>query len=246
GRIYPHIALSPVITLSEDAKSAKARWRIIAMLGGFGGSASFVRGVYENAYVVEDGAWKVQEIAFFNQVSGRYGDSLRPTVGGELDTPSTAFHYEPADVGALAIVGADARARSLASATFDALAASLGALEPKVAQLAAENAVLNLQNAYGYYVDRKLWDDVADLFADGGTLEIGQSGVYVGRESIRRGLDRFGPAGLREGEVNDYILLQPIVTVAADGATAKAPGVYLGPTGPVGPTAGRPRGASDN
>src|SRR5690606_36134101 len=137
----------------------------------------------------------------------------------ELDAPSTAFHYAPADVGALAAVGADAPSSSAASATSDALATSLSALEPKVEQLTAEYAVLNLQNAYGYYVDRKLWDDAADLFADGGTLEIGQSGVYVGRESIRRGLDRFGPAGLREGEVNDYILLQPIVTVAADGAT---------------------------
>src|SRR5690606_481518 len=202
GRIYPHIALSPVITVSDDAKSAKARWRVIAMLGGFGGTASFVRGVYENAYVVEDGVWKVQEIAFFNQVSGRYGDSLRPTVGSELDAPSTAFHYPPADVGALALVDRSTAASAAASTTLDALAASLAALEPKVAQLTAENAVLNLQNAYGYYADRKLWDDVADLFADGGTLEVGQSGVYVGRESIRRGLEQFGPAGLREGEVN--------------------------------------------
>jgi hypothetical protein len=94
--------------------------------------------------------------------------------------------------------------------------------------------VLNLQNAYGYYVDRKLWDDVADLFADDGTMEIGQSGVYVGRESIRRGLEQFGPAGLRAGEINDYILMQPIVTVASDGATAKARGVYLGMTGIAG------------
>src|SRR5690606_39891498 len=90
GRIYPHIALSPVITLSADAKSAKARWRIIAMLGGYGGSASFIRGVYENGYVVEDGVWKVQEIAFSNQVTGRYGDSLRPTISAPLDAPSTA------------------------------------------------------------------------------------------------------------------------------------------------------------
>jgi hypothetical protein len=47
GRIYPHIALSPVITLAADGRSAKARWRIVAMLGGYGGSASFARRLRE-------------------------------------------------------------------------------------------------------------------------------------------------------------------------------------------------------
>jgi hypothetical protein len=246
GRIYPHIALSPVITLAADGKSANARWRIVAMLGGYGGSASFARGVYENAYVEENGIWKVQEISFFNQVSGRYGESLRPTVSGPLDAPSSAFHYEPGEVGTLATGGAARASNSEASASFDALVALLGALEPEVAQLTAENAVLNLQNAYGYYFDRKLWDDVADLFADDGTMEIGQSGVYDGRESIRRGLEQFGPAALRDGEVNDYILMQPIVTVANDSATAKARGVYLGMTGTAGGSAEWREGIYEN
>src|SRR5262245_8645282 len=174
GRIYPHIALSPVITLAPDGKSAKARWRIVAMLGGFGGNASFARGVYENAYVEENGVWKVQEIAFSNQIGGRYGDSLRPTVSGPLDAPSTAFHYAPAEVGALVATDATSELGSEPRASFAELATALAALEPEVAALGAENAVLNLQNAYGYYVDRKLWDDAADLFADGGTMEIGQ------------------------------------------------------------------------
>jgi SnoaL-like protein len=234
GRIYPHIALSPVITLAADAKSAKARWRIVAMLGGYGGTASFARGVYENAYVEENGVWKVQEIAFSNQVGGRYGESLRPTVSGPLDAPSTPFHYEPAEVGSVFHRDAARASGAAPSATFDELAAALAALEPEVARLGAENAVLNLQNAYGYYADRKLWDDVADLFADDGTMELGQSGVYVGRASIRRGLEQLGPAGLRDGEINDYILMQPIVTIASDGLTAKARGVYLGMTGIVG------------
>jgi hypothetical protein len=234
GRIYPHIALSPVITLAPDGKSAKARWRIVAMLGGYGGNASFARGVYENAYVEEDGVWKVQEVRFYNQVAGRYGESLRPTVNNPVDGPSAPFHYEPGEVGSLAARGSERASSSQSVATFDALAARLATLETEVAQLTAESAVLNLQNEYGYYVDRKLWDDVADLFADDGTMEIGQSGVYVGRKSIRRGLDQFGPAKLRDGEVNDYILMQPIVTIAADGASAKARGVYLGMTGMAG------------
>ena len=35
-----------------------------------------------------------------------------------------------------------------------------------------EDKVRNLQNAYGYYMDRKMWDDVTDLFtADGVALD---------------------------------------------------------------------------
>lgn len=249
GRIYPHIALSPVVTLAPDAQSAKARWRIVAMLGGYGRSASWARGVYENSYVKESGVWKVQEIAFFNQVSGRYGESLRPTVDGPLDQPTLAFHYASADVGASLAAAAAATAavaEPFEQPSFDALAARVSELEPAVARLAAEAAVSNLQNAYGYYADRKLWDDVADLFADDGTLEIGRSGVYVGKASIRRALDRFGAAGLRDGEINDAIDLQPIVTVAADGASAKMRGGYLAMTGQVGEGAQWRQGLYEN
>ena len=34
---------------------------------------------------------------------------------------------------------------------------------------------------YGYYLDRAMWDQVADLFAADGTIEIGLRGVYVGK-----------------------------------------------------------------
>ena len=53
GRIYPHILFQPVITLAPDGRTAKGRWRILAMLGGYGGSATWYSGVYENEYVLE-------------------------------------------------------------------------------------------------------------------------------------------------------------------------------------------------
>ena len=65
-------------------------------------------------------------------------------------------------------------------------------LAARAQRLNDEIEVTNLQHAYGYYVDRKMWDDVADLFAADGTMEIGLQGVYVGRKSIRRGLNAFG------------------------------------------------------
>jgi hypothetical protein len=67
-----------------------------------------------------------------------------------------------------------------------------------------------------------LWDEVVDLFTDDATVEIGTSGVYVGKDSIR---DYFyglsgGVEGPIEGELYEHMQLQPIVTVADDGTTA--------------------------
>ena len=49
----------------------------------------------------------------------------------------------------------------------------------------------------------------------------------MGQTSIRRGLNRQGPQGLRDGERNDHMYLQTLVSVAADGRVAKARGVEL-------------------
>jgi hypothetical protein len=108
-----------------------------------------------------------------------------------------------------------------------ALRARSADLERRIGRLGDESAVANLQHAYGYYVDRKLWDDVADLFTADATLELGLQGVYAGRASIRRALEQFGPPGLRDGELNDHLQLQTIVTVAPDGTSANARGVDL-------------------
>ena len=57
----------------------------------------------------------------------------------------------------------------------------------------------NLQASYGYYVDRRMWDDVSELFTDEGVYEVGGVGVYGGRTGIRKALERMGPAGLTHG-----------------------------------------------
>jgi hypothetical protein len=123
-------------------------------------------------------------------------------------------------------------ARASTPQTLDALAKRTADLAARAQRLSDEIEITNLQHAYGYYVDRKAWDDVADLFATDGTMEIGVQGVYAGRASIRRGL---GPDGLGEGEINDHIHLQTIVTVSPDGRTARARGTDLGMTAPPSP-----------
>ena len=100
--------------------------------------------------------------------------------------------------------------------------ARLAAYRERVERLEDADAIENLQATYGYYFDKGLWNEAADLFAADGTFEYGQMGVYVGRERIRRAMLLFGPEGLGRGYLNNHMLLQPIITVAPDGRTATA------------------------
>src|SRR5258706_272344 len=72
GRIYPHFMIQPVVTVAPDGSTARGRWHVIAMLGGYGASASWAGVVYENRYVLEDGVWKISELSYNSQYSGRY------------------------------------------------------------------------------------------------------------------------------------------------------------------------------
>src|SRR5215468_3667583 len=72
GRIYPHIMIQPVVNVASDGKTAKGRWHVIAMLGSFGATASWAGVVYENSYVLEDGVWKISDLSYNSQYSGRY------------------------------------------------------------------------------------------------------------------------------------------------------------------------------
>lgn len=91
--------------------------------------------------------------------------------------------------------------------------------------------VVNLQRIYGYYLDRAMWNQVADLFAAHATLEMGQRGVYVGRRHIRKFLNLLGHHGLTYGWLNDHIQLQPVVDIAPNGKKAWLRGRELDMTG---------------
>ena len=100
--------------------------------------------------------------------------------------------------------------------------ARLAAYRERVERLEDQDAIENLQAYYGYYFDKGLWSEVADLFADDGSFEYGQRGVYIGKDRIRRALLLFGPEGLSAGRLNNHMQLQSIITVAPDGRTATA------------------------
>jgi len=120
-------------------------------------------------------------------------------------------------------------AAGLLLAAMPALAATptvdqeIDALTLRVEKLEGARAVKKLQRAFGFYVDRGLWDEAADLFADNGTIEIGVDGVYVGKARIKDYLKRLhgNQDGLIYGQLNEWVTLQPVVDVAPDGNSAK-------------------------
>ncbi len=134
-----------------------------------------------------------------------------------------------AALGACALLAAFAGPASAQSAAdpaarVAALRDRLASVQTRAGRVDDVDEIENLQGSYGYYTDKMLWDEVIDLFAESGTLEIGPSGVYVGKDSIRRYLYSLsgGKQGPLEGVLNDHFQLQPIVTVAPDGQSAKA------------------------
>ena len=102
--------------------------------------------------------------------------------------------------------------------------AEIIALTERVQALEATRAIKKLQRAFGFYVDRGLWGEAADLFADNGSIEIGVDGVYVGKPRIREYLMRLhgGQEGLIYGQLNEWITLQPAISIADDGNTGTA------------------------
>lgn len=94
----------------------------------------------------------------------------------------------------------------------------------RVERLEGTRAIKKLQRAFGYYVDRGLWGEAADLFTDNGTIEIGMDGVYVGRERIAEYLRRLhgGQEGLIYGQLNEWVTLQPAIAMGADARSATA------------------------
>jgi hypothetical protein len=88
-------------------------------------------------------------------------------------------------------------------------------------------AVRALQFKYGYYMDKGLYDEVVDLFAEDGALHF-MGGIFRGRAGLRRlYCDRLrssfthGNNGPVYGLLADHMQLQDIIDIGRDGVTAK-------------------------
>ena len=245
GQINEHMQLMPVVTVAPDGMRAKGRWRALIMAGELGGNAVWGEGPYENQYVKNDGVWKLSKVHWFQSIVVPYegGWQVNEDVNGgkwvsdrlppdrpstiEYDTwPSTwlpPFHFPNPVAGAESpLEEFEAQSRFFAGdASLEMLAAQAGRLQHEIAVLEDENAIESLQRTYGFYIDKGLWSQAADLFADDGTIEIGNSGVYVGRDRVLAYLQTRGAEFPQEGRLDDRMQLQPIVHVAPDRGTAK-------------------------
>lgn len=245
GQINEHMQLMPVVTVAPDGMTARGRWRALIMAGELGGDAVWGEGPYENEYVKEDGVWKLGKLHWFQSIVVPYegGWQVNDDVNGgkwvsdrlppdrpstiEYDTwPSTylpPFHFPNPVAGAESPLGQFmARRQFIAGdASLETLAAQAGRLEQEIAVLEDENAIENLQRTYGFYIDKGLWSQAADLFAADGTIEIGNSGVYVGKDRVVAYLRTRGAEFPQEGRLADRMQLQPIVHVAPDRSTAR-------------------------
>ncbi len=233
GRLYDHTQMQPVLDVSPDGMHAKGRWRALIFGGDYGGASMFGDAIYENEYRKVAGKWMISKLhayfVMYTDLAQGWGVRAWPSTRPEKDLPPdlpptvvydmypgkfvNPMHYENPVTGA-PVYPASRAAPPRATETLAQLADQLARLEDA-------RAVEYLHNAFSYYMDRWQWDDVADLFADDGTIELAQRGVYAGKDRVRKFLTLFGKQGLHQGEVFDHPQYQAVVHVSADGLKAK-------------------------
>jgi hypothetical protein len=225
GGLHTQMVLRPLVNVSADGQTAKGRWWEFSMTGQYGVKAEWAAGIFENEYVRERGVWKISRMRYNPMFAGPYATGWRNV---DEDQKIVPYHFTPDETG---IPVPDLPPSTTAIEPRMNPAVALSALEQRIAVMNDEDKVRNLQNAYGYYMDRKMWDDVTDLFTADGALSIANVGVYDGPRSIRRALERSGPAGLKQGQLNELMQLDMAVTIEAGGMEARSRGLEFGMLG---------------
>ncbi|WP_375206940.1 nuclear transport factor 2 family protein [Hyphococcus sp.] len=220
GALNTEFIDEPLVNLAVDGESAEARWMSLAFKGDGEGRAWIEGGLYENDYVREGGLWKIAVMRYYPQYEGGYAEGWA-NVGGE-DLPIIPYHFTIDETGVPI-----PEPQGPAPETDE----TLDSLEQRIAALNDEDAVRNIQNTYGYYVDRKMWDDVVDLFAEDSAVEIGGVGVFKGPDGVRRAMERMGSAGLEHGELNERPIFDTLVNISPEGNEAESRGIELAMTG---------------
>ncbi len=230
GDLNTHLVFSPVVTVDADGRVVRARWHEISMTGRYGVNADWADGIYENEYAQEGGVWKIRRLHYYPSFVGAYATGWHNADRSDTVTV-VPYHYTPDGAGTPiplrpVTVAADRAPRDAAAQRL-----RVAQLSAQLACLQAESQVRSLQSAYGFYMDRRMWDDVADLYAADGTFEPGVRGVYRGRASIRHALEQIGPLNLATGVINDHTELQPVVSLSPDCQSATLRGTEFVMTG---------------
>lgn len=111
-----------------------------------------------------------------------------------------------------------------------ALEAKLADMERRLTVREDELDVKKLQYLYGYLIDKCMYNEVVDLFADDGEVRF-FGGVWKGKEGVRRlYVERFqkrftyGNNGPIDGFLLDHPQIQTIIDIDPDGKTARLRG----------------------
>ncbi|TPX14607.1 uncharacterized protein E0L32_005299 [Thyridium curvatum] len=219
GSLDTMITENPLITLSADGKSAKGRWNGLRFMGDGKGGTRIQGGIYENEYVQTESGWKISLLHYYALYAGPYVGGWR-NVGGGL--PVVPYHFTAENAGA---------AVSEPIGEAPQTNASLGELAQRIERLNDEDEIRNLQHVYGYYVDRRMWTDVVDLFAPNSTVNIRGAGSYLDSSGVRQAMERMGREGLSQGILNDHPIFGATVNVLPGGVEAIARGIEVGMTG---------------
>lgn len=116
-------------------------------------------------------------------------------------------------IAAAVLLAAPAQAQN-ASARLDALGGRIDRLE-------SMDQIERLQRTYGYFVDKNQWTQLAELFTDDATLEIGGKGIFVGKQRVLEYMQSaFGKDGTPLARMGNHMQFQTIPDVSADGDTA--------------------------
>jgi hypothetical protein len=207
---------------------------------GTGSAGTWGEGVYENAYVKENGVWKIASLHFdptyLAPYEGGWKDASPEMVadyamgkGVEPDGPPShdyaaypeiqvmPFHYGT-DPGRYPAPSVQPGSQT---GTIEELETALADAAHAVTLLEDVEQIENISGIYGFYVDMSMQDDIADLFNEEGVVEILGRGVFEGIDRVRQYMHNLGPVGPQENGLFNHMHLQPIVDVAPDGLSAR-------------------------
>ncbi|KAF2466858.1 uncharacterized protein BDR25DRAFT_395436 [Lindgomyces ingoldianus] len=221
GSLDTMIAENGLVTLSANGRIGKARWNGLRFMGDGAGGTRIQGGIYENQYVLSNGLWKISLLHYYPLYSGPYVGGWRTSNGA---VPIIPYHFVEQGVDPGVAIPLEVGEAPPAKASIEELA-------HRISRLNDEDAIRNIQHSYGFYVDRRMWADVVDLFASGSTVKIDGVGTYEGAAGVRQAMERMGPEGLTQGILNAHYIFDQIVEVDLNGREATSRGIEVGMIG---------------
>ena len=143
GQLRVHLMMQPIVTLGPNGKTAKGTWHEMALLGQFGQTATWIGGVYENEYILENNSWKISHLKYFEQYNGSY-DEWGHKAPANWDI---RYHFEAAHIGVT--IPPEAQQALSPSSSGMPIDARITGLSQRIEQLNDETQVRNLQHTYG-------------------------------------------------------------------------------------------------